>query len=75
MTSKDPRPERRRRRQDREKLQRELKKAEDVLSNLRKKVNDEFIEKAPATIVTEMKLKLENQERIVREQEERISSL
>ncbi|MDF1541394.1 MAG: hypothetical protein P1Q69_21020, partial [Candidatus Thorarchaeota archaeon] len=66
-------PERRRRQQGRDKLQRDLFKAKKVLAELRKKANDDFIENAPANIVSEMKLRLANQERAVKELEDRIA--
>ncbi|MHA1930846.1 MAG: metallophosphoesterase family protein [Candidatus Thorarchaeota archaeon] len=68
-------PERRRRKQDEGKVRRDLSKAKELLASLRKKMDDDFLENAPAKVVAEMKTSLAEQERTVKELEERVSRL
>ncbi|MHA1637598.1 MAG: hypothetical protein ACTSUB_06230, partial [Candidatus Thorarchaeota archaeon] len=53
----------------------DLSKAKELLASLRKKMDDDFLENAPAKVVAEMKTSLAEQERTVKELEERVSRL
>ena len=66
---------RRRRRRDLSQLERDLAKAKDAVTRMRKRMTREFLENAPEHVVEETKMRLAQKEELIIELEGRISQL
>lgn len=62
-------PERIKRRKEEEKAQRDLAKARKILAVLREKMTDDFLANAPEYIVSELKAKIDSEEKRIQELE------